>query len=238
MSNSFPEKSEKEIKIIVNQFYQHFSDLISESFKGFTISKKNIKRRLIPNNQDLLNQFKDQNIILIGGHYNNWEICGQGLPLYFDHKMYAIYKPLSNQFFDKKMRSSREKFGLNMIPMKETKNCFNDFTDQPKAIVFGSDQSPSNPNRAYWLKFLNQDTGFLFGAEKYAREFNWPVIYVSIIKNKRGFYRMNYEIISVDSKSTSNGEIISKFSELLEKDIRNTPQYWLWSHNRWKHKKP
>ena len=75
--------------------------MISESFKGFTISKKNIKRRLIPNNQDLLNQFKDQNIILIGGHYNNWEICGQGLPLYFDHKMYAIYKPLSNQFFDK-----------------------------------------------------------------------------------------------------------------------------------------
>ena len=106
------------------------------------------------------------------------------------------------------MKSSREKFGLNMISMKETKAYFNNETDTPRAIIFGSDQSPSNSKKAYWTKFLNQDSAFLYGAEKYAKSFNWPVIYVSINKIKRGDYLVEYQLITQKPKEESYGEII------------------------------
>lgn len=239
LKNSFPEKSENEIFEIRNNFYKHFCDLIVESFSGFTISRKSIEQKITIENQDLLNEFAEngQNIILIGGHYNNWEMTAQRMPLVFMHDIFAIYKPLKNKFFDRKMKSSREKFGLNMISMKETKAYFNNKTNTPRAIIFGSDQSPSNSKKAYWTKFLNQDSAFLYGAEKYAKSFNWPVIYVSINKIKRGDYLVQYKLITQKPKEESYGEIIKKFAFLLESDIKNQPEYWLWTHNRWKKKK-
>ena len=239
LKNSFPEKSENEIFEIRNNFYKHFCDLIVESFSGFSISRKSIEQKITIKNQDLLNEFavKGQNIILIGGHYNNWEMTAQRMPLVFKHELFAIYKPIKNKFYDRKMKSSREKFGLNMISMKETKAYFTNETGTPRAIIFGSDQSPSNSKKAYWTKFLNQDSAFLYGAEKYAKSFNWPVIYVSINKIKRGEYLVEYQLITQKPKEESYGEIIKKFAFLLESDIKNQPEYWLWTHNRWKKEK-
>ena len=239
LKNSFPEKSENEIFEIRNNFYKHFCDLIVESFSGFSISRKSIEQKITIENQDLLNEFAEngQNIILIGGHYNNWEMTAQRMPLVFKHELFAIYKPIKNKFYDRKMKSSREKFGLNMISMKETKAYFTNETDTPRAIIFGSDQSPSNSKKAYWTKFLNQDSAFLYGAEKYAKSFNWPVIYVSINKIKRGDYLVEYQLITQKPKEESYGEIIKKFAFLLESDIKNQPEYWLWTHNRWKKEK-
>ena len=239
LKNSFPEKSENEIFGIRNNFYKHFCDLIVESFSGFSISRKSIEQKITIKNQDLLNDFaeKGQNIILIGGHYNNWEMTAQRMPLVFKHELFAIYKPIKNKFYDRKMKSSREKFGLNMISMKETKAYFTNETGTPRAIIFGSDQSPSNSKKAYWTKFLNQDSAFLYGAEKYAKSFNWPVIYVSINKIKRGDYLVEYQLITQKPKEESYGEIIKKFAFLLESDIKNQPEYWLWTHNRWKKEK-
>ena len=168
LKNSFPNKPNSALIEIKQSFYKHFCDLIFESLKGFTISKKNIENRIKINNQDLLNSFAEngKDVILIGGHYNNWEMTAQRMPLVSKHDLFAIYKPLKNKFYDKKMRNSREKFGLKMIPMKNTKDYFYNKTDNPRAIIFGSDQSPSNSKNAHWINFLNQDTGFLFGAEK------------------------------------------------------------------------
>ena len=239
LKNSFPEKSENEIKTIKRYFYKHFLDLIVESLKGFTISKKEINRKIKLKNPDLLNIMaqKSQNIILIGGHYNNWEMSAQKMPLECEHELFAIYKPLSNKFFDKKMKDSREKFGLRMISMKETKNYFQKNNEKPRAIIFGSDQSPSSTKNAHWLNFLNQESGFLFGAEKYAKEFNWPVVYVSIQKIQRGTYEVSFQLITDKPKEEPNGKIIQDFANLLEIDINRNPPYWLWTHNRWKKSK-
>ena len=121
--------------------------------------------------------------------------------------------------------------------MSDTRNLF-DEKKPLKAIIFGSDQSPSNPNNAYWMNFLNQETGVLFGAEKYAKEYNYPVVYVRVFKVKRGFYEVEYELIEENPKQTSYGQITESFTKMIEKDILLNPQYWLWSHRRWKHKKP
>ena len=240
IKRSFPDKTVDEQLEIYSNFYRHFCDLLIENLKGFNITETQIKSRLKMSNPELVNDYfeKGKSIILIGGHYNNWEISAQGCSVYLKHELYAIYKPLKSDFYNKKMRSSRGKFGLQLTPMKLTKKYFELETKNPKAIIFGSDQSPSNVKNAYWTTFLNQDTGFLFGAEKYAKDYDYPVIYVHIEKVKRGFYMVNFELICENPNALKHGEIIELFAEKLEKNIIDMPPYWLWSHHRWKKSKP
>jgi len=238
LRNSFPNKSKQELKKIMSDFYRHLCDIIMESVKGFTISEKQLRKRLIIKNPEFSNSFADrgQSIIFVGGHYNNWEICAQAFAMYSNHKCIGIYKPLSNAFINDKIYTSRSKYGMHLISMKQTKKLFED-GDEPKAIVFGSDQNPANPKRAYWVQFLNQDTGVLFGVERYAKEYDWPVVFVSISKVKRGHYEVEYSLITDSPTEQPHGKITEDFTKRLEQDIINQPQYWLWSHKRWKHKR-
>jgi len=238
LRNSFPNKSKQELKKIMSDFYRHLCDIIMESVKGFTISEKQLRKRLIIKNPEFSNSFADrgQSIIFVGGHYNNWEICAQAFAMYSNHKCIGIYKPLSNAFINDKIYTSRSKYGMHLISMKQTKKLFED-GDEPKAIVFGSDQNPANPKRAHWVQFLNQDTGVLFGVERYAKEYDWPIVFVSISKAKRGYYEVEYSLITDKPKEEPHGKITEDFTKRLEQDIINQPQYWLWSHKRWKHKR-
>ena len=238
LRNSFPNKSKQELKKIMSDFYRHLCDIIMESVKGFTISEKQLRKRLIIKNPEFSNYFADkgQSIIFVGGHYNNWEICAQAFAMYSNHKCIGIYKPLSNAFINDKIYTSRSKYGMHLISMKQTKKSFED-GDEPKAIVFGSDQNPANPKRAHWVQFLNQDTGVLFGVERYAKEYDWPVVFVSISKVKRGHYEVEYSLITDSPTEQPHGKITEDFTKRLEQDIINQPQYWLWSHKRWKHKR-
>ena len=238
LRNSFPNKSNQELKKIMSDFYRHLCDIIMESVKGFTISEKQLRKRLIIKNPEFSNYFADkgQSIIFVGGHYNNWEICAQAFALYSKHKCIGIYKPLSNAFINDQIYTSRSKYGMHLISMKQTKKSFED-GDEPKAIVFGSDQNPANPKRAHWVQFLNQDTGVLFGVERYAKEYDWPVVFVSISKVKRGHYEVEYSLITDSPTEQPHGKITEDFTKRLEQDIINQPQYWLWSHKRWKHKR-
>ena len=238
LNNSFPNKSKTEIDHIANRFYRHLCDLILEGIKGFTISKNEIKKRLVVKNPNIINDFFNQkrSVILVGGHYNNWEIFAQGFAISSFHKCIGIYKPLSNKFLNNKLSKSRSKFGMNLISMKNTVRSFEDNNDT-KAIIFGADQNPANPKKAHWIKFLNQDTGVLFGTEKFAKKYNWPVIFVNIIKRKRGFYEVELSLVTDDPINETHGQITEKFTRILENNIINQPEYWLWSHKRWKHKK-
>ena len=238
LKNSFPNKSEKELKQIMSGFYKHLCDIILESIKGFTISEKQLRKRLVVKNPEFSNYFanKGQSIIFVGGHYNNWEICAQAFAMYSNHECIGIYKPLSNAFINDKIHTSRSKYGMHLISMKQTKKSFEE-GGKAKAIVFGSDQNPANPKRAHWVQFLNQDTGVLFGVERYAKEYDWPVVFVSISKAKRGNYEVEYSLITDKPTEQPHGKITEDFTKRLEQDIINQPQYWLWSHKRWKHKR-
>jgi len=238
LKNSFPNKSDQELKAIMANFYRHLCDIIMESMKGFTVSEKQLRKRLVIKNPEFSNYFADkgQSIIFVGGHYNNWEICAQAFSMYSNHVCIGIYKPLSNQFINDKIYTSRSKYGMNLVSMKQTKKSFEE-CGKPKAIVFGSDQNPSNPKRAHWVNFLNQDTAVLFGVEKYAKDYNWPVVFVSISKVKRGHYEVEYSLITDKPIEQPHGKITEDFTKRLEQDIINQPQYWLWSHKRWKHKR-
>ncbi len=240
IQRSFPNKSTAEQIEISRLFYRHFCDLIVESLKAFSISRKEVLKRVICNNPEVIDKYYDANksVVIAGGHYNNWEIMAVAINMLLKHNVSGIYKPLSNNYFDKKMRKTRMKYGLHMLPTKEVKEYFEKNKTNLIAPLFATDQSPSNPDNCYWTTFLKQDTGVLFGVEKYAVEYNYPVVYGRINKVKRGHYTIDFYDVTDTPQETAYGEITEKITQLLEKDINHLPQYWLWSHRRWKHKRP
>ena len=239
INNSFPEKSEAERLQIAGAFYEHLCDLIVESIKVFTISEKQIHQRMKIVNPEYIDRFftKNQSVILAGGHYNNWELFAVAIDAAIKHQAVAIYKPLSNLYFDEKMRSSRGKYGLKMISTKATKQEF-EKTDSLRVIIFGIDQFPGSHRNCYWANFLNQDTAMIFGTEKYAKEYNYPVLSGRINKVKRGHYEFEFTDAIETPQATGYGEITERINHLLENDIILKPQYWLWSHKRWKLPRP
>jgi len=239
LRNSFPQKSEVEIRKIAGLFYRHLCDVIVESLKSFTISQQEIFQRLVLTNPDLLNSYYDKgkSIILSGGHYNNWEWIAVGLDQQVKHQTVAIYKTLTNNFFDEKMRNTRSRYGLLMISTKKVKSFLEESRDQLTATIFANDQSPRKTDNNFWMKFLNQDTAVPFGAEKFAKEYNYPVLFGCINKVKRGFYTITFEVVENDPVNSPHGYISEKTTKLLEEQIIKEPQYWLWTHRRWKHKR-
>ena len=239
LRNSFPEKSPKEIKEIQNKFYHHLCDLIVESVKLFSISDKEAVKRIVFTNPELTNAYfkEGKSIMIVGGHYCNWEytVIGGSQVL---HKIVALYTPLSNKFFEKKMKQSRSRFGISMLSTKDTREFYKEGPATPSMIIFGSDQSPSSSKKAYWIRFLNQDTAVLFGAEKYSKAYNYPLLFGGIKKIKRGFYEFYFELLEEDPTATAHGELSEKLTRRIESQIIEQPEYWLWTHKRWKREKP
>ncbi len=238
--NSFPEKTPAEHQSICNKFYHHLCDLLVESLKIFTISSEEAAKRMKLLNPELFQKYykEGKSIILAGGHFNNWELFAVVIAQNIPHKALGIYQPLTNKFFDNKMRETRSRYGLRMISTKIVKKIFEEEKANLTTTIFATDQSPSNPNNCYWMKFLHQDTGVLFGAEKYAKEYNYPVVYGRINKVKRGYYTFEFATVCDTPNDTPYGFITEAATKMLELDILAAPEYWLWSHKRWKLKKP
>ncbi len=236
LAKSFPEKSLAEIKSIEKKFYKHLSDISLESFKLFSISEKQLRKRFVKRNPELMNLFYEQgkNVIVVGSHYNNWEMAGTSFCFDIKHTTLGIYSPFSNKFFNKKTVNSRSKFGAVLVPMNLVKRYMVQYRNQFTATVFGLDQNPSSHKNIYWISFLNQETPWFMGAELFARKYNYPVIYAHFIKVKRGYFEMEFEVLEKDPASTKEGELTEKYVRCLERIIREQPEYWLWSHKRWK----
>lgn len=240
IQRSFPEKSTKEVKVIMFNFYRHFCDLIFESIKGFSISSEEAQKRMGSVNTEIINNYGKQgkDVVLVGGHYGNWELFAVAVGPTINIKPIALFTPLANKFFDHKVKASRSRFGLNLLPSSKIRELMSEKSAEKRMIIFGSDQSPRKGQRAYWMTFLNQETGVQFGAEKFASEHNCAVVYGHIRRLKRGHFQIEYQAICDDANKTSYGEITKKHTRLLEAEIIKEPAYWLWSHKRWKHNRP
>lgn len=238
---SFPQYSHAQHIRIERGFFHHFCDLLVESLKAFTIADHQAQERFTTTNPELPNSYFEQgkSIAIVGGHYGNWELLAITIAQQIKHTPVALYTSMTNKFFDRKAQSSRTKYGLKLISLKRYREVgIADFKDELTATMFGSDQSPRRSQKAYWVDFLNQDTAVQFGVEKFARTHNVPVVYGDIRKLKRGHYSIEYHLVCEDPSSLPEGEITKRHTRMLEKIIKERPDYWLWSHRRWKLKKP
>lgn len=238
LRNAFPQKSEQEIQRIARDFYRHFCDLIVEALKGFSISEKAARERMICKDTSLLQKYADEKrkVLLVAGHYNNWELYANAGALHIPMKLIGIYKKLRDPFMNQQVQLTRAKHGCILVSSKETVKAFEDY-EAPVAIAFGMDQAPVSSSKAYWMTFLNQDTAVLFGSERYAKKYDTPVIYGHIIKLKRGYYEVKYHLLFDKPNDTAYGEITEKMTRFLEQIIIEKPEYWLWTHKRWKRRR-
>lgn len=240
LKRSFPEKSDSEIVEIRHRFYRYFADLIVEGIRSFGMSENEIKRRFKVDNVPMMQEMyeKGKDVILVLGHYNNWEWADLIAGLVLPQPTVVIFKPLKNKFFNEYIQRVRAKFGVRLLPTKKTGDHFRNNNRVPSAYCFVSDQSPSNPKRAYWTNFLNQETAVLYGAERYARLADAAIVFVDIQRPKRGFYHATLNLVSESPASFEENGITEEHIRRLEVQIHEKPEFWLWSHKRWKHKKP
>ena len=234
----FPKKSFKEIKEIERKFYKHFSDLMVEMIKNFSISKNEMMKRYKFHNIELINkeEKKGKCTILLLGHFSNWE----GMLTIGSHLIgnsYGIYTPLTNKFFEKKMSKSREKYGSFLLSRYKTFDFIESMKYSKDYGLFGfiGDQSPKKDSKSYIRTFMGVKVPVFTGAERIAKKYNFPVFYCQINRVKRGFYKAEISALAKRPLEYKENEITNLFFNKLEKQIKQNPSEYLWTHNRFKY---
>jgi len=234
--NSFPEKSKSELDQIEKRFYRYLADLIFESVKTISISAEDISKRFVFKNLEEITKHLDKgkSVIAVSGHYGNWEWGPVAIGLALKEKVIVVYKPLSDKRFENLLNSMRSRFGAIMVPMKQTLRKIVEYKDKPHVLVLVGDQTPAREESQFFTSFLNQATAVFLGVEKIAIKTNDPIIYFTIIRTKRGYYECIIKSLIEFPEKTNEHEITEAHTRELEKNIHFEPEYWLWSHKRWK----
>ncbi len=235
----FPDRSDKEISIIMSKFYHHLCDMILESLKSLTIKEKDIKERYRFTNIDLILDIekKQKSIMLMCAHYGSWEWIFI-LQRYVNHRGYAVYKKLANKYFDKLVKKIRAKYDTQLITTKETFAVLKEKKEQGELTINGfvSDQSPKANKAQHWGKFMGITVPMYTGAEFLAKKLDMAVVFFSVKRVKRGFYETTFETLTENPKEFNNYEITDLFFRKVEAQIKEAPEYYLWTHKRWKHR--
>jgi len=237
---SFPHASHGNRKKIKKAFYKHLCDLLAESIKNISISERELRKRFKVSDHTLLNKLyaDGKNVLLVSGHYNNWEWMISAQNLLLRHQAAGIGMPLSNVFWNKKLNERRARFGMKILNAENVHSFLQETHTKPIATLVLADQAPGNSLKAYWMDFLHQKTAVFFGCELLAHQYNSAVVYFVINKRRRGYYKVDFQLICENPQEMAYGEITEKHTKLLERSINKRPEFWLWSHNRWKRHVP
>ena len=234
----FPEKSKQELREIERQYYRHMCDLLIEGAYNLFASPDAIKRRYRLTNRQLVDRYYEQGrtVVLMSAHYGNWEYMVSSLNMQLLHHGIGVGKPLDDKSVAAFITRRRTRYGTQVVDQSDVRQhvAFYDRYHMPCALMMLSDQSPSNPHKSYWTQFLGRDTAFLYGAEYFARKYNYPVLYYSVRKVKRGYYEVTFSPLCEKPEEVPQYSIVESYVRRLEQEIQAAPQYWLWSHRRWK----
>ena len=236
---AFPEKTLEEIKDIEKKFYTHMCDLFLEMIKSLSIKEKEIKERFVFTNLDEVSEYEEQNrsIIFVCGHYASYEWV-ISMAYHIKHSGYVVYTPLSNKYFDRLVQKIRTNHNSFIIPKSETIKTIINNKREGNLAGYGlaSDQSPQIKKAYYWREFMGVKVPVITGPEFLAKKFDHPVVFIDIQKVKRGYYEATFKILADKPHEFPDYKITDLFIENLEAQIRKKPEYYLWSHKRWKHK--
>lgn len=238
LSNSFPQKSLDELNDIERKYFRYLADLIVETVKMITISEKEVLRRIKLTNPELIEKYyaEGRSLIAAVGHYCNWELCVLRFSLIPQYHKIMVYKPLSNIEADNYYLKVRGRFGVTLVQMRSTLRKLTELRRSLTFTVLAADQTPVRHETQYYTRFLNQQTAVFEGIEKMSIMFNSAVVFGKIKRIKRGFYEYKFVTMVDEPKQTQPYQITNLYLKTLEDMINEEPQYWLWSHRRWKFK--
>lgn len=237
LRNSFPTKSEAEIKAIAKKFYKYLPDLMVETIKMMTITEEEVIKRIELLNPEEVYKHFDAGKAVIGvtAHYGNWELGIHRLSLMTKNPRLIIYKPLNNKDFDSIFNGIRTRFGATMVPMKQILRHIVKLKGHPHISMFVADQTPLYQDSDFFMPFLNQEALVYTGTERISKMTGSPVVFCEIgRKPKRGHYFCRFTTLIENPALYAEHEITIIHNQFTEEIIKNEPAYWLWSHNRWK----
>lgn len=240
LRNSFPDKSEKELRRICALNYRNLSEQIINIISQSGVSDEKLCRRIRFNNaDDILREVGDRNVIFMTAHFGSWEAGSTMSLISRDHTFVAVYHKIENPVFDELMKRIRQHTNVKLVTMKRMIRYFIDHRDT-RPVIMGliSDQNPTYRLNFHWYRFLNQWTVFYNGAELLARKYDLPVYYFSPRRLKAGVYEGDLIKIYDGKEKVEDHVITERYVRLLEKDIIATPEVWMWSHRRWKYTPP
>lgn len=238
LRNSFPEKSDKELKQIEKKFFKNFFDYMVETFKALTISETELRVRMQHINQDLFHEAKAEgkNIIFLAGHVFNWEWITALAKILPQENSHPVYRKVNSSFWNDQIVKVRNRFGNKSLEDKEVlRHILRNPNNGNSTYMFVADQSPEIQNVDQGLKFLNQMTPVFIGYDKLATRMDLAFIYCEMKKVKRGYYQINYHRIYPDDEKFREYEVVKKFHHLLNDTVTKRPDNYLWTHRRWKH---
>lgn len=234
----FPEKTEAEILQIQKDFYKHMCDMFLEMVKTMSLSNTQVKKRYnVANIGTLQNILKKKSVLLVCSHYANWE-WNVSINNYVEAKGYAVYQKVGNQYFDAFIKKVRARWNTVLISQEETvKTVVRNHRDN-RTACYGmvSDQSPMVSRAHYWSAFMGIKVPIFNGAEVLARKLDLAVVFLKVSKVKRGYYKAEFIPITLAGNDTEKNEITDQFLRLTENQIREAPEFYLWTHKRWKHR--
>ncbi len=235
----FPEKTPTEISQLVKKHYCHFTDLLLETVKTLSISEKELNKRLVYKNTEVLRELyrKQKSVLLICGHYGNWEWLGN-MEKFMPHKGHAVYKPAKNNYFNNLIYTIRARFGA--VPIDKN-NIIKTFVKNQKEKILGlylmvADQSPKLNNTRYWTSFLGVKVPVFVGTEVLAKKVNAAVVFLNVTKRKRGYYEASFKLLEDYPEKVPNYTVTDSFLRALENQIYAKPEYYFWTHKRFKHR--
>jgi KDO2-lipid IV(A) lauroyltransferase len=225
--------------IVEKKSYMHLCDMFLEMIKTISISKKEMDRRFVFKNLDVYDSLeKDgKSIELLCSHYASYEWV-VSMNNKISYKGYGIYKKINNKYFDSLVRRIRSKFDAELIPINKTAEVIShNYSNNIKSLYgFVSDQSPQLRSKNYWHSFMGIEVPVYVGVELLSKKFDMNVVFLKVSKVKRGFYEAELEVLSTNIKEVPDFEIMDVFLKKVEQQILEAPEYYLWTHRRWKHR--
>jgi KDO2-lipid IV(A) lauroyltransferase len=233
---SFPEKHDKDLRSIARKFYRNFIDNWLEAIKLLSVSHKELDKRFRCD-YSLTDRLaaEGRSCTLLLGHVFNWEYANAHFSGHSHAKFLVVYMPLGSKAMDRIFFKLRERFGTTLLPATHMSRAMVPYRNTVYVLTLVADQNPGSPETSYWCDFMGRPAPFVKGPERSARMGNLASVFVSIKKLRRGYYEAKLSLGNDDPRVTPEGEITQQFVQFLEKEIREQPENWLWSHRRWKH---
>lgn len=239
LEKCFPSKETKELRRIERRYYHYLCDLLMEGvYNVFFATPPYLRRHYRLVNRQLVDRYYEQgrSVILASAHYGNWEYMVSSLNMQLLHHGIGVGKPLDDKATAAYITRRRTRYGTQVVDQTDVREhvAFFDAHRVPCALMMLGDQSPSNPHRSYWTTFLGRDTAFLYGTEYFARKYNYPVIYYTVRRVRRGYYEVEFSLLCEKPLEVPQYTVVERYVRRLEQEIMARPEYWLWSHRRWK----
>lgn len=252
LTRCFPEKEYNELKAIAKDFYTHFAELLVESiWFGACQKPGRLHKARIMENRDvaMMNALYDKctSVMVMYSHTGNWELYG-GYDNYdysdeskrsYEANFCVVYRRLSSKLWDDIIRLNR------IAPVRDKKN-FKGYVESRKLARYVFDHKDekfiynvNTDQRPYFdaphyieCDFLHHRVHTMSAAAALARKFGMAVVYLNLNRTRQGHYLMEFTPICENAKDMTVEDIMQKYFNLLEEDIKHNPANYLWTHRR------